>query len=155
MEHSAMAARPNAAAKKVMQQRRRVALGALTCRYVDACTMTAVTSPVVAGMTWHAQAIELTPVDEDGYPTCSAALVPGTITLVDRHGHPIASHEVSDLVGALRALADGLRAPMRSVETTREPSVRGLDMARTASAALTEVEDWILATLYVPVEWYS
>ena len=148
-----MPARQNGAGASALRRRSRVAHRAMACQYLCAYATTFDTSQVVVAVAWHAYSIDPTPVDKDGHPTRPASPVPGSITLIDRQGHSIASLEVPDLVAALGALARAPRFRLLDVGATGEAIVWLLCVAPAASAALIEVEDWILATLYVPEEW--
>ncbi len=105
-----------------------------------------VVAPLVVGLTWQGEPIEGTPVDENGLPTLAAPPVPGTVTLIDQHGRPVADHEVPDLPRALQELASTPTAWLKGVGGHDPAAVRVRDLALSAATASAQVDEWILAT---------
>lgn len=112
-------------------------------------------APLVVGLTWQGELTEGTPVGENGLPTFAALPVPGTITLIDQHGHATASYGVPDLPGELRELATEPTEWLGRVGVARHISVQYRDLALSAIKAMAQVDEWILATAYAPEGWSS
>lgn len=111
------------------------------------------TPRLITGVAWHIEVLEPTPIDEDGFPTCPAPEVLGTITFLDDDLRPVRSVTVTNVPKALRELR---RSPVRLLRSTRRDDRIAVDakaLAICAATAEEQVDRCLLANSCIPRTW--